>query len=54
MICSAQDLLSAQRQMPDGTWAPAKPLAAPGMTFIARIKAAWLCLTGRAAAVRWW
>lgn len=54
MITTVSELSSAQKQLRDGSWVPAKPLAAPGMTFWNRIKAAILVLAGKAVAVRWY
>ena len=46
---------AAKKQMPDGTWAPARPIPGP---FIwearRRLLDAWLILTGKAFAVRWY
>lgn len=42
------------RQRGFGNYEYAKPLGAPGMTLRNRVRAAWLVLIGRAAAVRWY
>lgn len=38
----------------DGRWVIARPIVAPELTLWARIKNAWLVLTGRAFVVRWY
>jgi hypothetical protein len=54
MIWKLKDLLkhcnSVHRKMADGTWVPAKPMAAP---FSWRLRAAWEVVRGRADAFTW-
>lgn len=43
------------RQLPDGSWGPAKPLEGPFIWMVKRrIKAAWLVLRGKAGVVKWY
>ena len=44
-----------QTQMPDGSWAPARPISGPlWWETKRRIKDAWLVLTGKAFITRWY
>jgi hypothetical protein len=45
------ELISTLSKGDDGIWWPARPVG--GLDFEKRIRAAWLVLTGKAAAVRW-
>jgi len=55
MIAVTDCVCSVQREMPDGSWKPAKPVSGPFIWELkSRIKAAWLVLRGQATAVRWY